>query len=129
MTTNACPCNSDKPFKGCCEALLTRQKVAKTPVQLMRSRYCAYALGGYGDYLLETWLPSAALGLSAADLSIRSLTWVSLNVLSKSQQGESGFVEFEAVYLDESGQHEVHHEESVFSRIEGRWFYVGEKNA
>ncbi|MFT5572287.1 MAG: SEC-C motif-containing protein [Cryomorphaceae bacterium] len=127
MTTNACPCNSDKPFSGCCEPLLSCKTFAKTPVQLMRSRYSAYTLGGYGDYLLETWVPSAALGLSAADLSIRSVTWVSLTVLSKSQQGESGFVEFKAVYLDESGQQGVHHEESVFSRIKGRWFYVGQK--
>ena len=128
MTTNLCPCNSNKPFKVCCEPLLQCQKVAKTPAQLMRSRYSAYALGGYGDYLLETWLPGAATGLSAVELSVRSVTWVELTVLSKSQQGETGFVEFEASYLDEAGQRVVHHEKSVFSRVKGRWFYVGEEN-
>lgn len=127
MTTDVCPCNSDKPFGSCCQPLLMRQKFAKTPVQLMRSRYSAYALGGYGDYLFETWLPSAAAGLSAAALSIRSVTWVGLTILSKSQQGESGFVEFAATYLDEAGQRAVHHEKSVFSRVKGRWFYVGEE--
>jgi SEC-C motif-containing protein len=93
----------------------------------MRSRYSAYALGGYGDYLLETWLPSDAMDLSAAALSVRSTTWVGLTVLSKSQQGETGFVEFEAAYLDEAGQRAVHHEKSVFSRVKGRWYYVSEE--
>jgi SEC-C motif-containing protein len=102
--------------------------VAKTPVQLMRSRYSAYALGGHGKYLLDTWLPSTAVGLSSASLSVQSIDWVGLNVVSKSQQGESGFVEFKAAYLDESGESVVHHEKSVFSRIDGRWFYVGEKS-
>jgi SEC-C motif-containing protein len=127
MTTNTCPCDSSKPFKICCEPLLLRLKRAKTPVQLMRSRYSAYALGGYGDYLLETWLPATAVGLSAIDLSIRSTAWISLNVLAKSQQGESGLVEFKATYLDQSGKPSVHHEKSVFNRINGRWLYVGEE--
>jgi SEC-C motif-containing protein len=127
MTTKACLCNSDKLFKSCCEPLLLGKIVAKTPVQLMRSRYSAYALGGHGKYLLDTWLPSTAAGLSSAGLSIRSLDWVVLNVISKAQQGEAGFVEFKAVYFDESGESVVHHEKSVFRRIEGRWFYVGEK--
>ena len=126
-TTNVCPCNPGKLFKFCCEPLLLGKIVAKTPVQLMRSRYSAYALGGYGEYLLETWLPSAAAGLSSASLSVRSIDWMGLNVVSKSQQGESGFVEFKAVYLDESGESAVHHEKSVFTRINGRWFYIGEK--
>ena len=126
-TTNVCPCNADKLFKFCCEPLLLGKLFAKTPVQLMRSRYSAYALGGHGEYLLETWLPSTAAGLSSASLSVRSVDWLELNVVSKSQQGESGFVEFKAVYLDESGEPAVHHEQSVFSRINGCWFYVGEE--
>ena len=128
MKSNPCPCKSKKPFQACCEPLLMREKIATTPSKLMRSRYSAYALGGYGDYLLETWLPSSAMGLSAADLSVRSLTWVDLTVLNKSQQGESGFVEFRAAYLDELGQRTTHHEKSTFSRVKGRWFYVGEES-
>jgi SEC-C motif-containing protein len=128
MTTKICPCSANKLFKSCCEPLLRGKMVAKTPVQLMRSRYSAYALGGYGKYLLDTWLPSAATGLSSASLSVRSIDWVGLNIVSKSQQGQTGFVEFKAAYLDESGESVVHHEKSVFSRIDGRWFYVGEKS-
>jgi SEC-C motif-containing protein len=68
MSTNVCPCNSDKLFKSCCERLLLRKMPAKTPAQLMRSRYSAYALGGHGEYLLETSLPSAATGLDSVCL-------------------------------------------------------------
>lgn len=127
MSTNACPCNADKLFESCCEPLLLGMRVAKTPVQLMRSRYAAYALGGHGDYLLETWLPSSALGLSSASLSMQTVQWLGMQVISKSQQGDSGFVEFKAVYLDQSGESAVHHEKSVFSRTNGRWYYVGEQ--
>ena len=120
-----CPCNSKKLFESCCKPILTRQKYARTPVQLMRSRYSAYVLGGHGDYLFETWLPDTATGLSVADLSVRSVKWVGLTVLSKSQKGETGLVEFKAVYLDDKNQQAIHHEKSVFIRIKGRWFYAG----
>ena len=47
-----CVCCSGKQSADCCGLLLTQEKNAKTPSSLMRSRYSAYALGGYGDYLL-----------------------------------------------------------------------------
>lgn len=98
---------------------------AKTPVQLMRSRYSAYALGGFGDYLLATWSPVNAAGLSAAELSVRSVEWQELLILSKSQQGDVGTVEFKARFLDRHGKADYHHETSLFERINGRWLYVG----
>lgn len=97
----------------------------------MRSRYSAYALGGYGDYLLRTWFPATAQGLSAIELSQRSCEWMKLEVLSKSQQGDDGIVEFKAWYRnpDESSSAEgplaLQHEKSVFKRVAGRWFYIG----
>lgn len=91
----------------------------------MRSRYSAYALGGYGDYLLATWLPSMTKELISAELSTRSVDWVELKVLNKAQQGNNAQVEFDAFYRDQDGQHHLQHEKSVFKRMNGRWFYVG----
>ena len=120
-----CVCCSGKPVSDCCGLLLSQEKIAKTPVQLMRSRYSAYALGGYGDYLLATWLPSMSKGLSSTELSVRSVDWVSLEIVDKSQQGDNGYVEFNAVFLNKDVKEEVQNEKSVFRRINGRWYYVG----
>ena len=82
---NLCICGSGKLFFKCCAPLLKGTHPAKTPEQLMRSRYSAYALGGYGDYLLETWFPATAKGLTVEALSLRTCEWVELEVLDKSQ--------------------------------------------
>lgn len=91
----------------------------------MRSRYSAYALGGYGEYLLNTWFPATAQGLSALALSSREFDWEKLEVLSSSQHGDEGNVEFKAWYRKDGGEPQVQHEKSVFQRIGGRWYYVG----
>lgn len=93
----------------------------------MRSRYSAYALGGYGDYLLRTWFPATARGLLAAELSERTHEWCKLDVLNKSQQGDNGEVEFKAYFRTDAGELDVMHECSAFKRIKGYWYYVGAK--
>lgn len=120
-----CLCGSGKLRKRCCQPLLDGVSHAKTPVQLMRSRYTAYALGGYGDYLLSTWLPQKRAGLRADELSVRSTHWSRLEILSKAQRNHDGFVEFNAFYLDDEMNEHVHYEHSVFQRAKGRWYYVG----
>jgi len=91
----------------------------------MRSRYSAYALGGYGEYLLKTWLPSMAQGLDTLELSQKTNEWFRLDVLDKSQQGDNGMVEFIAYYKSDDGAEHTMQEKSVFKRIAGQWLYVG----
>lgn len=120
-----CICGSKKPFQQCCSRFLDGKQHAKTPEQLMRSRYCAYALGNRGEYLLRTWFPPTATGLTAEMLSRRDNQWLRLEVLAKHQSGDKGFVEFNAWYRDSGGRERVLHEKSVFQRSGGRWLYVG----
>ena len=120
-----CACGSNKVFDKCCGRFLSGAQQARTPEQLMRSRFSAYALGGHGDYLLKTWFPATARGLTAAALSGRSCDWTRLEILAKSQDGDRGFVEFNAWFRQGQGSEEVLHEKSVFQRINGRWLYVG----
>ena len=124
MEPRYCVCTSGKPFERCCQPLLDKTKFAKTPQQLMRSRFSAFALGGYGDYLLETWLPSSAIDLCAGELSQTSLNWQSLELVEKSQKGDGAVVQFKAYFLDQNGVLNIHHEISRFIRASGRWFYV-----
>jgi SEC-C motif-containing protein len=125
-----CPCHSTKLFKKCCDRFLNAGQYPKTPKQLMRSRYSAYALGGYGDYLLATWLPAMSKELSAVQLSQKETEWIGLDVLTTSQVGNDGFVEFKGHYSVQDGpesitEKKVLHEKSVFKRIQGKWLYVG----
>ncbi|MGE0200997.1 MAG: YchJ family protein [Candidatus Melainabacteria bacterium] len=48
-----CPCQSGAPYGDCCEPFHTGQALPPTAARLMRSRYCAYALG-LVDYLITT---------------------------------------------------------------------------
>jgi SEC-C motif-containing protein len=119
-----CPCCSGKPFKQCCGPFLSGQQHARTVKQLMRSRYCAFALGDYGDYLLATWHPSTRPDINAEDLGRRDTQWILLEVLESDQQGDKGTVTFCAHWRDESQQQHTHREHSRFERIAGRWYYL-----
>jgi SEC-C motif domain protein len=121
---NICLCDSGKPFEKCCEHFLSGSANATTPKQLMRSRYTAYALGNYGEYLLATWLPESSKGLTAASLSEKSLDWVKLEILNNQQNGDEGRVEFKAYYKTEDGELNILHEMSSFRRIDRHWYYV-----
>ena len=124
MSDNRCPCCSDKPFAACCQPFLTGKAKPRTVKQLMRSRYSAYALGGYGAYLLATWLPRNRPKESAESLSLKTVNWQGLTILDSSQQGDKGAVDFAARYLDAKGEEKVHREQSVFLRYKGQWYYV-----
>lgn len=127
VNMKSCICGKQKPFAKCCDRFLSGKQNAKTPEQLMRSRYSAYALGGYGEYLLSTWLPASAKGLTVSGLSEKTADWQRLKVISSSQQGDHGGVEFKAWFYKSpsSGEMEIMHEVSEFVRIQSRWFYVG----
>lgn len=118
-----CICQSGKRFSDCCAQFLDQGKKAKTPTQLMRSRYSAFALGGYGQYLLDTWIPEQRAKMSAIDLSQKAIDWQGLEIIAHNQQGDTGIVEFKASLLDADGKLEVHHERSRFLRIDGSWLY------
>jgi SEC-C motif domain protein len=123
--SKACICGSQKTLDKCCGRFLSGEHSPKTPEQLMRSRYSAYALGEHEQYLLDSWFPATASGITAESLSQQRLAWCGLEILDKSQRGDQGMVEFKASYKTESGELQAMHERSVFNRVAGRWLYVG----
>ncbi len=90
----------------------------------MRSRYSAYALGGYGDYLYDTWYASDTISVSRVALNYSNQDWVGLEIIDKSQQGHSAEVEFKAYFINEDKQPDFLHERSTFIRENGQWLYV-----
>ena len=119
-----CPCCSGKKYADCCGRFLDSGSNAKTAEQLMRSRFTAYAMGGYGNYLMNTWLNAEAIGLNPALLNVTDGDWYQLEIITKSQTGNTAEVEFKAYYRDTSGSEQVLHERSEFQRIDGRWLYL-----
>jgi len=121
----ACPCGSGRKLADCCGPLLAGTALASSPEQLMRSRYSAYALGGHGEYLLATWFPATARGLTAEALSGGDLSWCGLEVIDSSCSGDDGTVAFRASYRDQRGRAGVLREQAVFRLVGQRWLYVG----
>lgn len=128
MNLVLCPCGSKKSLEACCGRFISGKESARTPEQLMRSRYTAHALGGHGEYLVSTWLMAKELGLTAASFQEHIVHWQKLEVIRSAQRGDLEEVEFRAYfYSADAGANralEVHHERSRFKRIKGVWYYV-----
>jgi len=127
-----CPCTSKLPYDRCCQAFVEGRKLPPTAVQLMRSRFTAYALGKV-DYLVETTAAPKRAELDHEDLKsyCASISCVGLKIVATEKGGagdEEGVVKFHAS-LSSGGKRHLHIERSTFIREEGAWRYVdGETN-
>jgi SEC-C motif-containing protein len=121
-----CSCGSEKPFADCCEPFLTLKENPRSVRQLVRARYCAYALGAgrHREFLIRTWHPATARSISIADLTNDNLTWKGLEILRAEQKGDYGRVEFKATFSDKEAPDQIHHEFALFNRIKGVWLYL-----
>ena len=122
-----CPCLSGETYEECCAPLHRGEREAPTAVQLMRSRYSAFAVGD-AAYLLRTWHPATRPSDLDLDPAVR---WTRLDVVGTSGGGPfdtDGTVEFLAHHRTD-GVAGRHHERSRFAREAGRWLYVGPVDA
>jgi SEC-C motif-containing protein len=122
-----CICGSKKDAAQCCEPLLRGKEKAKTVRQLVRARYAAYALGGHGDFLKETWHPATRRNIGIADLNGSDYDWQSLEIVRYLQKGDRGQVEFKASFKEGDAPAKTHHEISLFQREKGNWYYLDGK--
>ena len=113
----ACPCGTGASYDACCGPLHAQARLAETPLELMRSRYSAFAVGGRVglDHLFRTWHPRTRPPRLVEDGLDPTRTWTRLEVLG---HGED-WVEFVA-HHDAGSQHE----RSRFEQRAGRWVYV-----
>ncbi len=118
-----CPCGSGEDFNTCCGDIISGNRTAQTPEQLMRSRYTAYVVKKV-NYLLRTTHPS--IRTAGLEKSIRKwmkqVEWLKLHIILV----EENRVEFIAEYITDTAPGR-HHECSVFEQIDGEWFYLGEE--
>lgn len=121
----SCPCESGLLYKGCCSELHSGEVHARTAVQLMRSRYSAFALGN-ADYLVKSWHPDTRPASLTIDETQR---WIGLKIKTVFHGGateDEGSVEFVARYKMQGKAHRLQ-ENSRFRRLDGHWYYLGGK--
>ena len=89
----------------------------------MRSRYTAYKLGGYGEYLYQTWTQQGRSELTPLDLDKKDKIWLALNVVSSQHTKAQGIVKFVALFQGINNQPVYHRETSLFLFENGDWRY------
>lgn len=122
-----CPCGRQAAGKHltyghCCGRYIEHFEAcpAPDPESLMRSRYTAFVLGRE-RYLLDTW--SSGFRPETVDFEPQT-KWLGLSIKSKKMLEEHrGEVEFVARYRL-NGRATRLHENSLFERHDGRWFYL-----
>ena len=122
----ACPCGG-ATYESCCEPLHAGKRPAATALELMRSRYAAYARG-LADYLVATHAARepAARRRAQLEASFAGVRWTGLRIVEVREGGAgdaAGIVEFEAAY-EAGGKPGVLRERSRFERRAGAWMYL-----
>jgi SEC-C motif-containing protein len=110
-----CPCQSGKSLTFCCLPIIEGKQHAKTALELMRSRYSAFALDKR-QYLIDSWHTDYKPKLMEIDPSIK---WVKLEII----ESNSTMVHFRAYSLI-NDQLSLLEEKSHFERIHNQWFYT-----
>ena len=93
-----CPCKSEKAFEQCCQPIINGVNKANTPEELMRSRYCAYAIGN-GQYVVNTYSQSTRAKQSITDIQMwaEKCEWINLIIHS----AVDNTVEFSAYFIED----------------------------
>lgn len=125
-----CPCGSERAFTSCCQQYIIGDSTARTPEQLMRSRYSAYATM-HANYIYNTYAASSRVSQSVADIEqwAAETKWLKLVIHMCSDFSaqlsvtEPAQVEFSAYYLHQ-GQIWQMRECSNFLYEDGRWYYL-----
>ena len=112
-----CPCKSGKNYAECCGAFHLKEKLPKTPLELMRSRYSAYVLG-LVEYLIQTDTHSTQEDRSDIEAFAKGVEWIGLEIVDF----DTTSVTFKA-YYNANGKTQILCEKSEFIRQNGVWKY------
>ena len=79
--TMLCPCGTKRSYNECCLPLITKDKLAQSPEQLMRSRYSAYSQN-MAQYIFNTYAKATQSEHSVDEIAQwgESCRWVKLTV-------------------------------------------------
>lgn len=124
-----CPCNPENSYKNCCYPLHIHERKAKTPLELMKSRFSAYAME-LSDYIMETTHPKNPNYLKDKSKWERSINesysgvlFKKLEILEHTHNDVEGYVTFVAT-LEKLGQDISFQERSRFIFENSNWYYL-----
>jgi len=116
-----CPCKSEKTYAHCCGPFHSGT-TPPTALQLMRSRFSAYALC-LPEYILRTQNSEFTKKDREEIIAFSKGTeFKHLKILDFQEQGDTATVTFHA-YLIQQGQDASFTEKSFFEKKEGKWLY------
>lgn len=123
-----CPCCSGSSYEKCCK-LFHDGALPKNALQLMRSRYSAYALN-IPDYIIATTHPANPQYSQDKPSWRRNISQFSQNssfhrleILDFKENAISATVTFIA-HLSQNGRDATFTEKSYFEKIEQHWLYL-----
>ena len=121
MNNEKCPCGSGESYYDCCDRFVSGDLLPETPLELMKSRYTAYAKKEVA-YIFETTHPSVHHLTSIENIKdwADETTWINLEIIASKED----VVEFKTTYKDLKGREHVHHERSNFHFDNNKWYYV-----
>ena len=124
---NNCPCGTGNQYAECCEPIISGQKQAETPEQLMRARYAAHEKVEV-DFIFNSTHPDYRKDYDHKGTKTwaENSEWFGLEIIETSQGGpkdDQGEVEFIAKFRDKDGRRS-HHERGHFKRKRGKWLFT-----
>jgi SEC-C motif domain protein len=125
---DSCPCFSQKPYEECCKPFHDGKTLPANALELMRSRYAAYALHK-ADYIIQTTHPKNRsyekdLARWKENILMFCLTtqFKGLEIVEFIAGQKQASVTFIA-YLENQGKDVSFKEKSLFEKVDGRWLY------
>lgn len=122
-----CPCSSKKPYALCCEPF-HKGTFPVTALELMRSRFSAYALN-LPEYIIETthpgspgYLEDKAKWCEEIAAFSSETTFEGLEILGSQEKEHLAMITFVA-HLKQNGKDATFTEKSYFERLRGKWHY------
>jgi SEC-C motif-containing protein len=123
-----CPCHSGLSYQECCGPYHTKKELPESALQLMRSRFSAYALKN-ADYIMETTHPENILYSTNQEEWKESILFFckktefrGLKIIEVLEGTLESYVTFFA-HLFQDHQDVSFQETSHFYKIDDRWLY------
>jgi SEC-C motif-containing protein len=127
LVNQPCPCGSHKKYKKCC-AIFHKGSNPKTALELMKSRYSAFAVGD-AKYIIKTTHkenPEYNEDKKAWERSILDFSYGTefkkLDIIDFIEKDDEAYVTFK-VQLEQNGKDASFQERSKFYKVDGVWKY------
>lgn len=128
LSVNApCPCTSKEKYKKCCQ-VYHKGKLPQTALELMKSRYCAYAFSNT-SYIIKTTHhenPDFVKDTAKWNKDIlefcKNTQFRKLEILEFIDGDSEAFVTFKA-FLSSQNEDISFIEKSKFFKVDGKWLY------